>query len=399
MVFSFSDEHKLIRNTVRKFANDKLLPLTEKMDKEDYFPLELFKELGELGLLAPTIPLEYEGGGTGFVSQGIILEELGRVSPAFSLSVGAHSNLCVDNLYRNGSKEQHEKYLAKLASGEWIGCLGMTEPNSGSDALNLRSFASPDSEDSTTNYSLSGTKTFITNAKIADFIILYAKTDQTKNRRGITAFATPLARPGLSRGEPFEKMGMRGSLTSELFFDKFPLTNADIIGQKNQGHKVMMSGLVKERTIYSALCTGIIVTVLHKALRYSKERKQFDKPISDFQLIQDKLAQMYSSFLTSKLVSYWSLSKIDDALAKNKDDKSLNLDGSTSIYYTAIQATQSALEAIQILGGYGYMKEYEVERFMRDAKLLEIGAGTTEIRKIIMSKALVNDGFNEDIFG
>ena len=373
----FTEEHQLIRETVRGFANDKLEPLADKMDKEDYFPLELFKELGELGLLGPTVSEKYGGADTDYISQAIILEELARVSPAFSLSIGAHSNLTVDNMYRNSNDWQRETFVKKLATGEWVGALALTEPGSGSDALSMKTVAVEDGDD----YLITGSKTFITNAPIADISLVYAKTAPELGTKGISAFIIPMDLKGIKRGEHLDKMGMRGSLTSEIFFDEVRVPKSHLLGELNSGSKIVMSGLSIERATLAAISLGISKTSLSMALRYSQEREQFGRPISQFQMIQDKLANMYTEAKASELLVYWALGQV-------QNNHRSNIEAAASIMYAAERSTVHALDAIQILGGYGYMKEYKIERFMRDAKLLEIGAGTTEVRKIVIAREL-----------
>lgn len=376
----FTDEHALIRETVREFANKKLEPLTEKMDREDFFPIELFKELGELGLLGPTISEKYGGADTDYISQAIILEELARVSPAFALSIGAHSNLTVDNMFRNSNDWQKETFVKKLASGEWVGALAMTEPGAGSDALSMKTIAVEDGDD----FLITGSKTFITNAPIADISLVYAKTAPELGSKGITAFIVPMNLQGVAKGEHLDKMGMRGSLTGEIFLDEVRVPKSHVLGEINAGSNILMSGLSIERATLAAISVGISKTSLMMALQYSQEREQFGRPISQFQMIQDKLAKMYTEGKAAELLVYW-------ALAQVQDNHRSNIEAAASIMYAAERSTVHALDAIQILGGYGYMKEYKIERFMRDAKLLEIGAGTTEIRKLVIARELLKN--------
>ena len=381
MNFKFTDEQQLIAETVRDFANTRLEPVAEKMDKEDYWPHDLFKELGELGLLGPTVDEKYGGAESDYVTQTIILEELAKVSPAFALSIGAHSNLMVDNLCRNGNEEQKAKYLPKLVTGEHVGALCLTEPGSGSDALGMKSTAKLAGD----HYILNGSKTFITNAPIADVGIVYAKTSPEKGKRGITAFIVDLNAEGVTKGQKMEKMGMRGSLTGELFFDDVKIPVENVMGEVDKGHRVVMSGLSAERATLAGISLGISEAVSQMALNYSLEREQFGEKIANFQMIQDKLANMYVETMTSKLLVYYAVSKV-------MENHKANREPAASIYYAAEKSTKLALDAIQVMGGYGYMKEYKVEKFMRDAKLLEIGAGTSEIRKLIIARDLIRTG-------
>ncbi|OLS26193.1 MAG: Acyl-CoA dehydrogenase [Candidatus Heimdallarchaeota archaeon LC_2] len=376
----FTDEHDMIRETVADFAINRLDPVTEKMDQEDYFPMDIFKEFGELGLLAPTIPMNFEGAGADYISQGIILEELAKVSPAFSLSIGAHSNLTLDNMFRNSNDEQKQKFIPDLATGKKLGALALTEPGSGSDALGMKSTAQIDGD----YFILNGSKTFITNASIADISLLYAKTAPELGARGISAFIMPMDLKGVSTGEPFDKMGMRGSLTGEIFMDDVAIHKDNLLGNINEGRTIVMTGLSIERATLAAISLGISKTALKIALNYSVEREQFNQPISNFQLIQEKLADIYTESQASHLLVYWALSVVQKNHRANKE-------AAASIMYAAELSTKHALDAVQVLGGYGYMKEYKIERFARDAKLLEIGAGTTEIRKLIIARDLIKN--------
>ncbi len=376
----FTEEHQMIRDTVKEFANDKLEPIAEKMDKEDYFPMDLFKELGELGLLAPTISEEYNGADAGYISQAIILEELARVSPAFALSIGAHSNLTADNMFRNSNEWQRETFVSKLATGEAVGALALTEPGSGSDALSMKTVAVEDGD----YFLLSGAKTFITNAPVANTALVYAKTAPELGSKGISAFIMPMNSKGVSVGKHMDKMGMRGSLTSEIFMDDVAIPKTHLLGELNHANKIVMAGLSVERAVLAAISLGISKTSLEIALRYSREREQFGKPISNFQMIQDKLANIYTETKASELLVY-------NALAEIQDNHKANKEAASSIMYAAERSTVHALDAVQILGGYGYMREYKIEKFARDAKLLEIGAGTTEIRKIVIARDLIKN--------
>lgn len=376
----FTEEHGLIRETVRDFAKDRLEPVAERMDIEDYFPIDIFRELGNLGLLAPTITEEFGGAGADYVSQAIILEELARISPAFALSVGAHSNLTIDNMFRNSNQIQRETYIKKLATGEHIGSLALTEPGSGSDALSMKTIAVEDGD----YYLLTGSKTFITNAPIANTALMYAKTEPKLGSNGISAFIMPMDLKGVSLGKHMDKMGMRGSLTGEIFMDEVPVPKENLLGEKNSANRIIMEGLSVERAVLAAISLGISKTSLNIALKYSVEREQFGKSISNFQLIKEKLANMYTETKASELLVYNALSEIQNNPKANKE-------AASSIMYAAERSTIHALEALQVLGGYGYTREYKIERFVRDAKLLEIGAGTTEVRKLIIARELLKE--------
>lgn len=380
MDFSFNEDQRIIAETVRDFASTKLETVAEKMDVEDYWPHDLFQELGELGLLGPTVDEEYGGAASNYITQSIILEELARVSPAFALSIGAHSNLVLDNLNRNGTPEQKAKYLPKLVSGEWLGSLALTEPGAGSDAFGMRTTARREGD----YYYLNGSKTFITNAPYANLAIVYAKTNPELKTKGVTAFLVELDSEGVSRGKAMDKMGMRGSKTGELFFEETPVPIENVIGIENAGFKIVMSGLSTERAVLSAVSLGNAIGAAEIALKYANEREQFGEKITNFQMVQDKIANIYVELQASKLLVYWSISRIQQSPHANKE-------AATAIYYAAEKSTKIALDAIQIMGGYGYMKEYKVEKFARDAKLLEIGAGTSEIRKLIIARDVIKN--------
>ncbi len=381
MNFEFNEEHEMVRNTVREFARKELAPLCERMDRDDYFPEDLFRKLGSTGMLGITVPTEFDGSGLDYISQAICLEELSRVSPAFALSVGAHSNLCLDNLYRNGSRELIETYVPLLATGKSIGCLGLTEPDSGSDSLSMKTEAKRDADE----YVITGSKTFITNAPVADICLAYAKTDAAKGSKGVSAFVIESGYSGYRKGRKLDKMGMRGSPTGELFFDGCRVPANNVLGRENEGSHIVMSGLSVERAVLAAISLGIQEEMLEMSVKYSKERKQFGEPIANFELIQEKIAEMYTGIAASRLLIYSALSVLQKDRRRNKE-------AAAAIMFASEAATRSALDCIQIMGGYGYMKEFQAERFMRDAKLLEIGAGTTEIRKIIIAREVLKEG-------
>ena len=368
----------MVMEIVRKFSAGELYSVAERMDTEDYFPVDLFRKLGGLGMLGVTIPSEYDGSGLDYISQTICLEELARVSPAFALSVGAHSNLCLDNLYRNGSREQRENYVPKLATGKWIGCLALTEPGSGSDSLGMSTTAGQKGG----TFVLNGSKTFITNAPVADLALVYAKTDPPLKQKGVSAFAVESSTPGYRRGKKFDKMGMRGSPTGELFFDSCEVPAGALVGRKNDGAGIVMSGLSVERAVLAGISLGIQEQCMDLAISYAKERKQFGVPISQFELIQEKIAEMYVGIEASRLLIFKALHILQKDKRKNKE-------AAAAIMFASEASTRTALDAIQIMGGYGYMREFRVEKLMRDAKLLEIGAGTTEIRKLIIARELL----------
>lgn len=368
-----SETHEILKNTVREFASRKIAPVASSMDENDEFPVELFREMGRMGLLGITIPEEFGGSGMDYLAQAIVTEEIAYESASLALSYAAHSNLCLDNLYRNGSMEIRERFVPKLCSGEWIGSLAMTEPGSGSDALAMKSQAVKENG----RYYLSGSKTLITNAPYSDLFLTYARTDG-----GHSAFAVLGTDKGFSRGTKFSKMGMRGSPTGTIFFDRVELDHSRLLGKIGDGKHIMLSGLNSERIILAFLFIGVARKALDTALKYSTERKQSSRHLYEFQLIEEKLAYMYVRYRTSRLIS-------QDALVKVQTDPLDSLSAASAVMHAAESAEYIAREAIQIHGGYGYVKDYGVERLLRDAILGQIGGGTTEIRKHLISSALV----------
>ena len=367
------DEYSMIQQSARQFAEKEIMPVATKMDRENYFPRELFRKMGREGYLGVTIPEQYGGSGSDYVSQAIIEEEISYASGSLGLSYGAHSNLCLDNLYRNGSEYLREKYLEKLCSGDYMGSLGMTEPSSGSDALSMKTSAVEDNG----SFILNGSKTFITNAPYADVFLVYARTGEN-----ITPFVVEGMDNGLSRGQEFDKTGMRGSPTGTIFFNGIILPKERIVGKINEGRRVLLSGLNLERAVLAFNSIGIARRALDLAIGYASERKQFGKPISDFELIQEKLAYMYTKFESSRLFAM-------EALKRVQEDRMNSLDAASAILYASESSEYIAREALQIFGGYGYIKDFEIERVFRDSILLTIGAGTNEIRKKVISEALI----------
>ncbi len=368
----YGEMHEEIRNSVREFVRRKLMPISSKIDAEDHFPVELFREMGRLGFLGITVPEQYGGSGMDYISQAIIEEELGYASASFALSYGAHSNLCLDSLWRNGNQKQREEYVPRLCSGEWIGSLGLTEPTSGSDALAMKTEAKKVDN----GYVIKGSKTLITNAPYADLVLTYARTGS-----GFTPFVVLSDDSGFSRGNKFTKMGMRGSPTGELFFDSIFLPSDRIVGKENEGRNVILGGLNSERVILSFIFLGIAKRALELSLSYASSRTQSGQPIERFELIQEKLSYMYTRYRSSRFLC-------EDALRRVTADRMDGLSAASAILYTAESAEYIAREAIQIHGGYGYIRDFEVERLLRDAILGQIGAGTTEIRKHIVAREL-----------
>jgi len=380
-----SDADQALREAVRKFVAKEVRPIAAKMDREDWFPREVFRGLGDSGFLGVTVPEEFGGLGLPYTAQAIVLEEIARSSPALALSVGAHSNLCADNIARNGNDDQRRRYLPALVAGEKVGALALTEPGAGSDAVALSTVArrTPD------GYVLSGSKQFITNGPVADTLVVYAKTEPARGSRGISAFVMEAATKGFSVSRALDKMGMRGSPTGELAFQDVHVPASNRLGAENEGVGVVMSGLNVERAVLSAIPVGIIAECLDLSLAYARERAQFGQKIGRFQLIQEKLANMYMALESSRLLMHAALGSV-------QDDKRTGRPSSAALTFASEASTRVALDAIQLHGGNGYIRDYPVERLARDAKLLEIGAGTSEIRRLLIARELLGPGFEMD---
>lgn len=374
------ETYDMLRQTARDFVSREVEPIASNMDINDEFPVELFKKMGKMGFLGITIPEEYGGAGMDYRAQAIIQEELGYSSAALALSYGAHSNLCLNNMFRNGSDFIRETYVPKLSSGEWIGSLGLTEPGAGSDALAMKSRAEPSGD----GFLLNGSKTLITNAPYADIVLTYARTGND-----YSAFVVLSGDSGFSRGKKFDKMGMRGSPTGELFFDNIKLDKERVIGEVNRGKSIILSGLNSERVILAYIFVGLSRRALELALKYSTQRKQSGHFLHEFELIQEKLAYMYTKYQTSRLLA-------DRALANLEANPMDSLGAASAILHASEVSEYVSREAIQILGGVGYMRDAEVERLLRDAILGQIGAGTTEIRKKLIASALVKNYKSDD---
>lgn len=382
MDLRLSDEETQIRDAARKFAQREIQPLADRMDREDYFPRDVFAKLGEEGFLAVTLPERWGGLGLSYIAQALVLEEIARVSPALALSVGAHSNLMADNLARNGTDAQRDRYLPSLASGKMIGALALTEPDAGSDALSLRTAARKEGG----GYRLSGSKQFITNGPIADVLLVYAKTDPKAGARGISAFLVTKGSRGFTVSRSLDKMGMRGSPTGELSFQDVPVPADHLVGRENEGVAIVMSGLNVERAVLSGIPLGIMEECLARATNYAREREQFGQKIGRFELIAAKLADMWTDLQAARYLVYSALTSV-------QGDKRRARESSAALTFSSEASTRHALEAIQILGGYGYMRDTPLERLARDAKLLEIGAGTSEIRRLVIARELLGPGF------
>ncbi len=383
MDFAPDPEVVALQEAARAFVRKEVDPIADRMDRDDWFPRDLFRRMGEHGLLGVTIPEAYGGLGQSYLAQAAVLEEIARSSPALALTVGAHSNLCADNIFRNGTQAQRERFLPALARGEAIGALALTEPGSGSDAVSIRTRAERDGD----GYRLTGSKQFITNGPVADTLLVYAKTDPAAGSRGISAFIVTRDLPGFTVSRSLDKMGMRGSPTGELAFTDVPVGADRRVGGENAGVAVMMGGLTVERAVLASIALGIMAECLERSLSYAREREQFGQKIGRFELIQEKLANMYVQLEASRLLVY-------RALASVETDRRNGRQSAMALTFASEASTRVALEAIQIHGGYGYMRDLPLERLARDAKLLEIGAGTSEIRRLLTARELLGPGFD-----
>ena len=378
--FNHGETAEMIRKSVMGFAQKEIAPLAEQIDRDNNFPRKLWNRMGEQGLLGITVSEEYGGAGLGYLEHTIAMEEISRASASVGLSYGAHSNLCVNQLYRWGNDEQKRKYLPKLISGEHVGSLAMSEPGAGSDVVSMQLKAEKKGD----KYILNGNKMWITNGPIADVLIVYAKTDMAAGSRGITTFIIEKGFKGFSTAQKLDKLGMRGSDTCELVFENCEVPVENVMGEVGAGVKILMSGLDYERTVLSGGPLGIMQACLDVVLPYVHERKQFGQPIGEFQLIQGKLADMYVALSTSRAYVYAVANACDRGETARKD-------AAGAILYSAERATQMALDAIQILGGNGYINEFPTGRLLRDAKLYEIGAGTSEIRRWLIGRELFSE--------
>lgn len=386
MDFELGEEYKMLVSTVRDFMVKEIDPLAEQIDREDKLPDWIWKKLGDLGLMGITVPEKYGGAGLDYLANLIAVEEICKICPALGLSYGVHTNICLDNLFRSGTEEQREKYLPSLCSGEKIGALALTEPNYGSDATGIQLKARRDGN----YYLLNGEKMFITNGPIADIILLYAKTEPAKGVGGITAFIVERGFEGSFTTRKLDKMGYRGSPTGQLFFEDYRVPRQNILGEENQGISVMMSGLDTERVVMSGVALGIAERALELSLKYSKERVQFGQPIANFQLTQEKLANMYTNIEASKLLAYKSAVLAAKSERGGKGTELHKL-AAAALLFSGEATTKIVLDAMQIHGGYSYMLEYPVNRLFRDTKLNEIGGGTSEIRRLIIAEALLEE--------
>ncbi|GAA5236607.1 isovaleryl-CoA dehydrogenase [Verticiella sediminum] len=383
--FDLGSDIDMLRDAVRQFAEREIAPRAAEIDRTDQFPMDLWRKFGELGVLGITVGEEYGGANLGYLAHMVAMEEISRASASVALSYGAHSNLCVNQINRNGSEAQKRRYLPKLISGEHIGALAMSEPNAGSDVVSMKLRAELRGE----RYVLNGTKMWITNGPDADTLVVYAKTDPEAGARGMTAFIVEKSFPGFSVAQKLDKLGMRGSHTGELVFRDCEVPVENVLGREGEGVKVLMSGLDYERAVLAGGPVGIIQAALDVVMPYVHERKQFNQSIGEFQLIQAKVADLYTTLQACRAYCY--------AVGRNLDRlgsahvRQVRKDCAAVILYCAERATWAAGESIQILGGNGYINEYPSGRLWRDAKLYEIGAGTSEIRRMLIGRELYSE--------
>jgi isovaleryl-CoA dehydrogenase len=378
--FSLGEDIDMLRDTVSRFAADEIAPRAATIDEENLFPHDLWRKFGDLGVLGLTVSEEYGGAPLGYLAHMVAMEEISRASAAVGLSFGAHSNLCVNQLHRHGSAEQKAKYLPKLVSGEHVGALAMSEPNAGSDVVSMRLRADRQGD----RYLLNGAKMWITNGGEADTLVVYAKTDLDAGPKGITAFIVEKGFKGLSFGTKLDKLGMRGSNTYPVFFEDCEVPAENVLGKVGDGVRVLMSGLDYERAVLAGGPLGIMASCMDVVLPYVHDRKQFGRSIGEFQLMQGKLADMYTTWQACRAYVY----AVGQACDRLDHTRTLRKDAAGAILYAAEKATWMAGEAIQVLGGNGYINEYPTPRLWRDAKLYEIGAGTSEIRRMLIGREL-----------
>jgi isovaleryl-CoA dehydrogenase len=387
--FKLNEDYQMIYDAAEKFAREQLLPIAEKMDNEEYWPEDLFPMLGREGYLGITVPEELGGAGMDEMAQGLVSEAFSKYNPAVGLSVLAHDNLCLNNILRNANDEQRKKYIPGLANGTLVGALGLTEPGAGSDALgSMKTTARREGG----HYILNGSKIFITNGPIADVVLVYAKTAPEKGAHGISAFIVEKDFPGFSVAQKMEKMGCRGSQTGELVFTDCKVPVENLVGDENNGVAITMSGLDIERAIAAFMCLGIASRGLELAVDYAKERQQFNKPIATFQLVQGMLAEMYTKLEAARLLCYSVMSDCCNLETGGGGRGEIHKRSAASIMFAANSCSEILDKAVQIHGGSGFMWEMEVNRLYRACKLLEIGAGTTEVRKIIIAGELLKSG-------
>ena len=378
MRFDLGEDVDALRDVVRRWAQERIRPMAMEIDRSNAFPSGLWREMGELGVLGVTVEEEYGGAGLGYLAQTIVVEEIARASASVSLSYGAHSNLCVNQIRLNGNAQQKARFLPRLVTGEHVGALAMSEAGAGSDVVSMSLRADRRND----HYRLSGTKYWITNGPDADTLVVYAKTDPDAGSKGITAFLVERDMSGFSTGTHFDKLGMRGSNTAELIFDNVEVPFENVLGEEGQGARVLMSGLDFERVVLAGIGPGIIAACLDEIMPYMVERKQFGKPIGSFQLMQGKIADMYAAMNSSRAYVY------EVAKACDRGDVTRQ-DAAACCLFASEAAMRQAHQAVQAMGGAGFMNDHPVSRLFRDAKLMEIGAGTSEIRRMLIGRELV----------
>ena len=377
MNFGLGEDIEALREAVHRFTQDRIAPLADETDRENSFPMHLWREMGEMGLLGVTVEEEYGGSGMGYLAHAVVVEEISRASGSIGLSYGAHSNLCVNQIRLNGTGEQKQKYLPRLCSGEHVGALAMSEPGAGSDVVSMKLRA----EKRNDHYRLNGNKFWITNGPDADTLVVYAKTDPDAGSRGITAFLIEREMAGFSTGQKLDKLGMRGSTTGELIFEDCEVPFENVLGEEGRGVAVLMSGLDYERTVLAAVGTGLMAAAMDAIMPYMHERKQFGQAIGEFQLMQGKIADMYTAMNSSRAYVYAVAAACDRGEVTRQDAAACCL-------FASDRAMEQSVEAIQAMGGAGYLNDNPTGRIMRDAKLMQIGAGTQEIRRMLIGREL-----------
>jgi isovaleryl-CoA dehydrogenase len=376
--FALGDEIEALRDMVHGWAQERVSPIAAEIDRANLFPSHLWREMGELGLLGITVPEEYGGAGMGYLAHVVAVEEIARASASVSLSYGAHSNLCVNQIALNGTEAQKQKYLPGLVSGEHVGALAMSEAGAGSDVVSMKLRA----EKRNDHYRLSGTKYWITNGPDADTLVVYAKTDPAAGAKGITAFLIEKAMKGFSTSPHFDKLGMRGSNTAELIFEDVEVPFENVLGEEGKGVKVLMSGLDYERVVLSGIGVGLMHAILDHVMPYMHQRKQFGEPVGNFQLMQGKIADLYTAMNTARAYVYAVAASCDRGQVTRQD-------AAACVLYASEKAMEMAVQGVQAMGGAGFLNDSPLARIMRDAKLMEIGAGTSEIRRMLIGRELM----------